>query len=398
MAGMPPIQLANIDDLYLDPNNPRLGRHEVDKGLSQDDVLALMLDWSLDELAVSFLENGFWPQEALIVVRERLPNTTTPVLIVVEGNRRLAALKLLQRARVGPEKSSKWRDPPVPNRFIPNAARVGPEKSSKWIDYVNAATAEQLDQLTQAPYIEMQNRRSIQGYLGFRHVTGIKEWRPAEKAQFIAHLIEDEGLDFEQVRRRIGSKAPTVRQHYVAYKLLLQMEEETDAIDVTRVEERFSVLYRSVRTQGVQKYLLLDVNADPTAAAKPVPSGRLEQLVKLTGWLFGTPKRPPVLADSRDLDDFAKVLESDNGIAYLERTPHPTLESAKRAAGVSQSEVAETVELAAYKVEEALAVVHQFKNDATPRLQQAVRRLGKDALQLLSIFPTIDAELQAEKN
>ena len=374
MARMPPIQLASIDDLYLDPNNPRLGRHEIEKALSQDDVLALMQDWSLDELAVSFLENGFWPQEALVVVREPLPNSTIPVLIVVEGNRRLAALKLLQRARVGLEKSSKWKD------------------------YVNAATAEQLDQLTQPPYIEMQNRRSVQGYLGFRHVTGIKEWSPAEKAQFIAHLIEDEGLDYDQVRRRIGSKAPTVRQHYVAYKLLLQMEDETDTIDVSRVEERFSVLYRSVRAPGVRKYLRLDLNGAPTDASKPVPSERLEHLVRLTGWLFGTPKRPPVLTDSRDLDDFAKVLESDNGIAYLERAPHPTLESAKRAAGVSQSEVAESVELAAYKIEEALAVVHQFKNDATPRLQQAVRRLGKDAVQLLSIFPAIDAELQSEKN
>ena len=303
MAKMPSIQLANINDLYLDAKNPRLGRHEIEKGLSQDEVLALMEDWSLDELAVSFLESGFWPQEALIVVREPLPKSTIPALIVVEGNRRLAALKLLQRANAGLEKSSKWRE------------------------YVRTAEPEQLDQLTMAPYIEMENRRTVQGYLGFRHVTGIKEWSPAEKAQFIAHLIEDERLDYDQVRRRIGSKAPTVRQHYVAYKLLLQIEQETDAIEVSKVEERFSVLYRSVRTPGVQKYLLLNPNAAPNESVKPVPSERLEQLVKLTGWLFGTPKQPPVLTDSRDLDDFGKVLESDNGIAYLERAPHPTLES-----------------------------------------------------------------------
>ena len=269
MAKLPPIQLANIDDLYLDPKNPRLGRHETGKGLSQEEVLALLDDWSLEELAVSFLESGFWPQEALIVVREPLPNSTTPVLVVVEGNRRLAALGKLQQARTGHSESSKWND------------------------YVKAATAEQLDQLTQAPYIEMPNRRSVQGYLGFRHVTGIKEWSPAEKAQFIAHLIEDEGLDYDQVRRRIGSKAPTVRQHYVAYKLLLQMEEETDTIDVSRVEERFSVLYRAVRASGVQKYLLMNPTAAPQHAVRPVPSERLEQLVKLTGWLFGTSRRPP---------------------------------------------------------------------------------------------------------
>jgi hypothetical protein len=373
MAELPPIQLANIDELYLDPKNPRLGRHEIEQGLGQEAVLALMQDWSLDELAVSFLENGFWPQEALIVVREPLPDSVTPVPIVVEGNRRLAALRMLQRARAGLEKSPKWQE------------------------YVNGATAEQLDQLTQAPYIEMPSRRSVQGYLGFRHVTGIKEWSPAEKAQFIAHLIENEGLDYEQVRRRIGSKAPTVRQHYIAYRLLLQMEEDTDTIDVSRVEERFSVLYRAVRTPGVQKYLLLNPNAAPREAARPVPSERLEQLINLTGWLFGASKRPPVLTDSRDLDDFGNVLASERGILYLERAPNPTLESAKRAAGISQSAVAESVELASYKLEEALAVIHQFKSEPIPRLQEAVRRLGKDALQLLSIFPEIDAELHAGK-
>lgn len=373
MAKMPSIQLANIDELYLDSKNPRLGRHDIDKGLDQEELLVLMADWSIEELAVSFLESGFWPQEALIAVREKPPTGATPVLVVIEGNRRLAALKMLQRARAGHESSSKWKD------------------------FINSATPEQLDQLTAIPYIEMPERRSVQAYLGFRHVTGIKEWSPAEKAQFIAHLIQDEGLDFDQVRRRIGSKAPTVRQHFVAYRLLLQMEDETSNIDLSRVEDRFSVLYRSVRTAGIQRYLSLDLNSIPPKPVNPVPSDRLEQLVKLTSWLFGTSKQSPVLRDSRDLDDFGKVLESETGIAYLERTTHPNLESAKRAAGVSQSEVAEDVELAASKLEEALAVVHQFKSDPAPRLESAVRRVGRDALQLLSIFPDIEAELNAEK-
>ena len=175
------------------------------------------------------------------------------------------------------------------------------------------------------------------------------------------------------------------------------MEEETDKIDLNLVEDRFSVLYRSVRTPGIQKYLSLDLNAVPQKVAWPVSSNRLERLVTLTNWLFGTAKLPPVLRDSRDLDDFGKVLDSEMGIAYLERTTHPNLDSAKRAAGVSQSEVAENVELAATKLEDALAVVHQFASEPLPRLEAAVRRVGKDALQLLSVFPAIDAELNPEK-
>ena len=275
-------------------------------------------------------------------------------------------------------------------------ANAGASCPQKWRDVVREAGSDRLAELVEAPYIEMPDRRSAQAYLGFRHVSGIKEWSPTEKAQFIAHLIDDEGLTYDQVRRRIGSKTPTVRQHYVAYRLLLQMEEETEDIDLSRVEDRFSVLYRSVRNPGIQQYLSLQVDVDPALAVKPVTPENLPRLGKLTNWLFGSAKRPPVLGDSRDLDDFGKVLQSATGTAYLERTPSPNLESAKRAAGVDPSEVAENMELAAGRLEDALAVVHQLKGTRYPRLEEAVRRVGKDALQLLSIFPEIEAELRGE--
>ena len=67
-----------------------------------------MENWTLDELAVSFLESGFWPQEALIVVDE--PTKTDKRYVVVEGNRRLAALILLHRARNGSPLSDKWAE------------------------------------------------------------------------------------------------------------------------------------------------------------------------------------------------------------------------------------------------------------------------------------------------
>ena len=91
------IQYASVDDLDLDAQNPRLGRHNIAQDLSQPHVLRLMEDWSLEELAISFLESGFWSQEALVVVKERKGKVTRK--IVVEGNRRLAALKFLWRAK-----------------------------------------------------------------------------------------------------------------------------------------------------------------------------------------------------------------------------------------------------------------------------------------------------------
>src|SRR5262249_13921712 len=153
------------------------------------------------------------------------------------------------------------------------------------------------------------------------------------KAEFIAKLIDERGLSYEQVRRKIGSKTPAVRQHYISYRILLQMEELPDDIELTNVEERFSVLYLSLRTSGVQKYLQIDVQAEPDRAKRPVPTEKLDHLAKFALWLFGNDKQPPLITDSRLIDDFGTVLESPQAIEYLEHVPRPLFETAYRLAG-----------------------------------------------------------------
>src|SRR5262249_45833214 len=154
-------------------------RENTGNSVSQEKVLALMQDWTLEELAVSFVENGFWPQEALIVVKERLYGSLANV--VVEGNRRLAALRLLKLAIDGKAISRKW-DEIISGKSIPSTL------------------------FTKVPYLVANSRDEVDAFLGFRHVTGIKEWRPAEKAEFIAKLIEKRKLSYDDVRKKIGSK------------------------------------------------------------------------------------------------------------------------------------------------------------------------------------------------
>ncbi len=362
--------MAKLSDLHLDAKNPRLGRNAVKQSLSEDDVLELMRDWSLDELAVSFLESGFWPQEALIAIREPLSKSKTG-LVVVEGNRRLAALKMIDRVHRGVEKTSKWKD------------------------LVKGYSDEAIEQLQHVPYILKPSRESVRAYLGFRHVTGIKEWNPAEKAQFIAHLIEVDHLTYDQVRKRIGSKTNAVRQNYISYRLLLQME-NTDDVDIDKVEKRFSVLYLSLRTVGARQYLEINIDSDPETAKTPVPSRRLEQLANFARWLFGDERHEAVISDSRHVDEFGRILESPAAVEYLERTEVPSFTVAKRMAGVAESEVAENIERAADEIEEALKAVHQHKSSR--RIQTAVKRLGADSAQLLEIFPKIKKELEEEDN
>ena len=67
------LQFASLDELNLDPMNPRLGRNNTGREVPQAKVLDLMRDFTLDEIARSYVESGcFWTQEALLVTKEEL--------------------------------------------------------------------------------------------------------------------------------------------------------------------------------------------------------------------------------------------------------------------------------------------------------------------------------------
>lgn len=363
MAVKKEISYTSVDQLMLDPLNPRLGRGNTGPAVKQSTILSLMRDWTLDELAVSFLESGFWPQEALIVVREKLYGKDA--LVVVEGNRRLAALKFLKRAADGEKIDRRWRE-------------------------IVEETQPPADLFDHVPYIEVDSRKDVEAFLGFRHVTGIKEWKPAEKAEYIAKLIEGGKLTYSQVMRKIGSKTPTVRQNYISYRLLLQMENQ-EKISVEHVEDKFSVLFLSLRTDGVQRYLDIDIQADPDEARKPVPDDKLKELANFALWLFGDNKRQPIVRDSRQVDQFGRVLLSKKAVEYLERNPRPSFEVAYSLAGGDEPEIVRLVEEAADNVEAALSRAHRYAK--SKKLRKAAQRLGEDALQLASLFAGLRDEL-----
>ncbi|MFB1487858.1 MULTISPECIES: hypothetical protein [unclassified Thiocapsa] len=361
------IQFAELGELFLDPLNPRLGRSNTNPEQSQDGVLELMRDWTLDELAVSFLESGYWPQEAMICVREELYGKES--LVVVEGNRRLAAIRYLKRAFDGEPLSRKWK------LLIDGATRP--------------------DELfSRIPYILADERGDVDAFLGFRHVTGIKEWKPAEKAEYIAKLIDQRGMSYEEVMRAIGSKTEPVRRNYIAFRVLRQLEQlEEEDISLQHVEERFSVLYLSLREPGVQDFLGVNVRASPEEAQHPVPDVkiRIGNLANFVRWLFGTDKQDPLFTDSRNVGKFGKILESEVAVDYLKSTDHPSFDLAIQKAGAEESEIIELVKSATDSIELALGRAHLYRGSAD--LKKAVARLGSGAIELLRRFPEIHKEL-----
>src|SRR2546426_8123701 len=80
-----PVQL-----LLLDPLNPRI---VVAPGADQFEITRVLYETqALDELAFSFQRSGFFLEEPVVIV----PADSTPEhFIVVEGNRRIATIKIL---------------------------------------------------------------------------------------------------------------------------------------------------------------------------------------------------------------------------------------------------------------------------------------------------------------
>ena len=230
--------------------NLRLGRHQTNTNLSQQDILDMMSDWHLDELAESYLENGFWQHEALLVVEEELEEE--PCLVVIDGNRRLAALIYLHQAISGEPISEKW-NLLVENREVP--AKL----------------------FNEIPYVQINSRQEVEAFLGFHHsATSIKKWFPEQKAEYIAKLIDEKGMSYEEVVRTIGISTSTVQYYYISYRLLLQIIDCLRDFSVENIGLRFGTLFFSLQTLGVQKYLGLDIFAEPDDARTPIPKNRLE--------------------------------------------------------------------------------------------------------------------------
>ena len=369
------LQYAALDELYLDAKNPRLGRYQANADLSQEEILDLMRNWVLDELAVSYLESGFWTHEALLVVEEEVDGKLG--FVVVEGNRRLAALIYLQQTVNGNPISKKW---------------------DSLVENLDEDKLEELKELFRhIPYIQIDSRQEVESFLGFRHVTGIKQWPPEQKARYITKLIDERGMSYKEVMRKIGSQIPAVRHHYITYRLFLQMEDWLEDFSVEDAERRFSVMYNALRTDGVQDYLNIDIFANERAAQMPVPKSHQRALENFARWLFGKKAEGlnSIFTDSRHVSDFGKMLEDPQTLQYLEESKNPNFDDARKLIGGEESDFIQHLSEAAANVRIVLTGVHHYKNSKD--IQEAVETFGIDVQQLLSIFPHILQKLQGKE-
>jgi len=283
--------LVPVEVLDLDPQNPRLP--EDVQGGTQAEILQYLWDNDvLDELIDSYLSNGYFESEPLITLP---PEGSRRV--VVEGNRRLAALIILHQ--------------------LPPAISAGIELSED-----TAVSAEELKnlRLAELPVVEAEDTEDVASFLGFRHISGMKKWNAEAKARWLFQQVEHRSAVqsargvFYDVGRQVGSNARGVRSSYIAYGLLRFARDEL-GLDRNIVQyvsqERFGVWLRLLGTANVASYIGL--SGRPTLSyeevREQVNSADAAKLLEVLTDLTPTKEAGrPILADSRDVTDYSDVL------------------------------------------------------------------------------------------
>ena len=284
-----------VDTLLLDPDNPRLP--EGVQGAAPDEVLAYLEQHDvLDELAASFVANGYFPNEPILV----LPPDSDGQRVVVEGNRRLAALMVLLQ--------------------LPAAVDAGLA-----FDLVSEPTRARLEELRTVPAVEVEDRDEVLAFLGYRHINGLRQWMPEAKARYLWREVEREALEhpdrdaFYEIGRRMGSNSRGVRTNYLSYELLRQAREEHDLDPRSVLRRRFGVWVRLLSAGGILEHIGYSGSPrsreEVRAAAARTDGVRFAEVIDDL-----TPQEPggrAVLSDSRSATEYAAVLRDDDAHAAL---------------------------------------------------------------------------------
>ncbi len=286
--------------LEFDLDNPRFVDGQFG---SEEEVIGHLLDDAdVNELVQSILSAGYVDYEPLIVLKKGN--------VVLEGNRRLAAMRLIADAKLRQKLKYELPEIDAP-KPLPTTVRI------RYVD----------------------NRAEARSFIGFKHINGPFKWDALAKARYAAEWF-GEGADISTISRTLGDGHNTVRRLVNGWYALKQAQ--ADGFDITKISKRsfsFSHLYTALTRASVRDYLgVSDEDASATPQKNPIPKSHRNQLGQLMSWLYGQEQKgEPTLIQSQnpDLNILSKVLghpegrkmlqaQRDLGVAYARVEPAST--------------------------------------------------------------------------
>jgi hypothetical protein len=270
--------------LYLDPNNPRyaditntLNKIPADRITDetvQNKALERMLDerFEVKQLKDSIHDIGFLSVDRLVVT----PLPAAGKYLVVEGNRRLAAIKSLLQDEASGE--------------IQLDSRVKDTLSSFPVAVISAEDQEQRDYIARV----MQ---------GVRHLAGIKPWGPYQQGMIVALMLDD-GRDLSEVCDTLGLTSRRANQLRRAYYAMQQMKQDDDFAEYVK-PSFFSYFDEVFKAAKVRDWL--GWNDDKNLFENT------ENRKQLYTWIVGEDingeQQTPKLVDPKEVRDLRDLME-----------------------------------------------------------------------------------------
>ena len=315
-------------ELYFDLKNPRF----LDEGFAtEEEIIAHLIEKvDIDELLQSIQSAGYVDFEPVVVLRNEN--------IVLEGNRRLAALRLLSDENLRRRLKVILPDVSEP-KPLPSEIRV------KWV----------------------KDRKDARAFIGFKHINGPFKWDALAKAKFAAEWFE-EGGDVEIVSRTLGDNHNTVRRIVNGWYALKQATEDGfEREHRSKTRFAFSHLYTALTRASVREFLGLtseDLSAPPKE--NPIASENREKLQTLMSWLYGQEQRDePTLIQSQnpDLNRLSEVLGNPEARRML--IAQRDLQVAYERIEPPSSRFEDALMKATKQCEDAMALSGAYDGDAT---------------------------------
>lgn len=221
---------VSLGQLFLDPNNLRFtnfegaGKKVPAERIKEEGVQKATLDklkgdeFQVKSLRDSIIEVGFLPLDRIVVSK-----INENSFLVIEGNRRVAALK--------------WIEEMIKEGLVDKAVEQ---------------TFQNLPVSIILPECDTEsNRLKIQG---IRHISEIRPWGTYQKALLIKSMIEGEKLSSQDVANAIGYRTQEVNRIYRAFKLLEQMQDDADYGEYAK-PDLISYFYEAVGRTPLKNFL-----------------------------------------------------------------------------------------------------------------------------------------------
>lgn len=322
-----------LSQLEFDVENPRVVERLGDRP-TQDQVKHLLLtsEMKARDLVPSFMENGYIPYEPMIV------RPKGDGYVVVEGNRRLAALQSMQAAEDPREKEAFARH-----------------------------------RLAEVPCLIFKgDNKQLLAYLGLRHLSKTKDWSTSAKGAFVERVLLA-GLDLKEASRITNTTTHALRQILLTRRLFeragaLGIELPSSGADS---ETFFWHLGDAVRRSRTKQYLRLSENPDPMRPPE-VDETRFEHLI---GWLYGNPKtqQQRVIRSIRDIGDLDLCLGDERAVAALENGA--TLAESKEELEAAGATIAAHLERAKRSVQRATRNISDLEEHGVSQVSEALHQL-----------------------